>query len=238
MTDQATGNKARNVRAMFSRIAARYDLMNSLMTLGMHHRWRRIAARAASPEGGLVLDIGAGTGDLALTLVDAGATRVVAADFSETMLSEAHEKLAARRSGGATIRLVAADALRLPFAEATFDCATNGFVLRNVADLPATFAELYRVLRPGGRLSCLELTHAPGLIAPIFRPYFEHIVPLMGRLIAGDAAAYSYLPASVHPFPTPDRLAEMMRAAGFQDVRYHRLSVGVVCLHRGTKPKQ
>ncbi len=236
MAAGTTGDKARDVRAMFSRIAARYDLMNALMTLGMDGRWRRATARAARPAGGLALDIGTWTADLAVALAEAGATRVVAADFSERMLAEAHAKLDGTSHGALRLRLVGADALHLPFADNTFDCATNGFVLRNVADLSATFTELYRVLRPGGRLACLELTHAPRAVAPLFRPYFEHLVPLMGRAIAGDAAAYSYLPASVRPFPDAGHLSEIIASAGFGEVRYRRLSVGVVALHTATKP--
>ncbi len=231
-----TGDKARDVRAMFGRIAARYDLMNALMTLGMHKRWRRATARAVMPAGGQALDVGTGTADLALALANAGAARVTATDFSERMLAEAHAKLLASPLGFGHVRLVCADALRLPFADAIFDSATNGFVLRNVADLRTTFTELYRVLRPGGRLACLELTHAPRGVAPFFRPYFERIVPLMGRLIAGDAAAYTYLPASVRPFPNAEELSALIAAAGFIDVRYRRLGAGVVALHLAAKP--
>jgi len=183
----------------------------------------------------LALDAGTGTGDLALAALRAGAARVVAVDFSETMLLAARAKLRSRAARDA-VHLLAADAMRLPFAGAIFDCAVNGFVLRNVADLPATFAELYRVLKPGGRLACLELTHPPRLVAPIFRPYFEGIVPLMGRLVAGHPAAYRYLPASVHPFPDVERLASMLRTAGFVQVSYRRLGFGVVALHTATKP--
>jgi demethylmenaquinone methyltransferase/2-methoxy-6-polyprenyl-1,4-benzoquinol methylase len=236
VTAGPTGDKARDVRAMFGRIAARYDLMNALMTLGLDARWRRATARAALPAGGLALDVGTGTADLALALASAGARRVVATDFSERMLTEACQKLDGARHGADSIRLVCADALRLPFAAGAFDSATNGFVLRNVADLRAAFTELYRVLKAGGHLACLELTHPPRAVAPVFRPYFERVVPFMGRLIAGDAAAYTYLPASVRPFPDPEQLSALIAAAGFTDVRYRRLSVGVVCLHTATKP--
>jgi demethylmenaquinone methyltransferase/2-methoxy-6-polyprenyl-1,4-benzoquinol methylase len=236
MTEPQTNYRARDVRRMFGRIARRYDLMNAVMTFGQDGRWRRRAARLALSSGGpggrVALDIGAGTGDLARALAEAGAQRVVAADFSETMLLQAQRKLQAIES----IDLAAADALRLPFADAVFDCVTNGFLLRNVADLGATLRELRRVLRPGGRLVCLEITHPPARVDPLFRPYFEGIVPLLGWIIAGDAAAYRYLPASVRPFPDPDGLAAMLREAGFVDVSYRRLNIGVVALHTGLKP--
>lgn len=232
--DAPAREKATRVRAMFGRIAARYDLMNSVMTFGMHGRWRRTTARAARPAAGTALDVGTGTADLAIALVKAGARRAVGIDFSRPMLLQAAAKLRGRPAAG--VRLVAADALRLPFAADTFDCAVNGFVLRNVADLDATFAELLRVLKPGGRLACLELTQPPRWITPLFRPYFEALVPLAGRLVTGDAAAYRYLPDSVRPFPNAGRLSTMLRAAGFADVRYRRLGLGVVCVHSAVKP--
>jgi demethylmenaquinone methyltransferase / 2-methoxy-6-polyprenyl-1,4-benzoquinol methylase len=237
---------------MFGRIARRYDLMNALMTFGMDRKWRALTAEAALPKadgattepihGGslgqasplrrpVLLDAGAGTGDLSLALLREGAATVIAADFTEAMLFEAQRKLLSR-----SIRLVAADATALPFPDLYFDGVANGFLLRNVADLPAALREFYRVLKPGGRLACLEITHAPRGVAPIFRPYFEGIVPLLGRLVAGDAAAYTYLPASVRPFPKPDGLARLLRQAGFVDVSHRRLSIGVVCLHVASKP--
>jgi demethylmenaquinone methyltransferase/2-methoxy-6-polyprenyl-1,4-benzoquinol methylase len=232
---------------MFSRIARRYDLMNAVMTFGSDGRWRRLAATAALQSadrdqhtfratGPLALDIGAGTGDLALALVKAGAGRVVATDFSEAMLVEAKRKLEDPRRHAPAIDLLAGDALGLPYPTGTFDCVTNGFLLRNVADLPAALREFHRVLRPGGRLVCLEITPAPGFVTPLFRPYFEGLIPLLGRLVAGDRAAYTYLPASVRPFPVAERLAAMLGEAGFAEVTFRRLSFGVVCLHTGIKP--
>jgi demethylmenaquinone methyltransferase / 2-methoxy-6-polyprenyl-1,4-benzoquinol methylase len=251
MTTQ-TNARALAVRAMFGRIARRYDLMNALMTFGMDRKWRARTADAVLPQVDsaaakqlprgwpadasrlqrpVLLDAGAGTGDLALALIRRGAASVIAADLTEPMLLEAQKKLATDR-----IRLVAADATALPFPDASFDGVTNGFLLRNVADLPAVLREFSRVLKPGGRLACLEITHPPRSVAPIFRPYFEGIVPLLGRLVSGDAAAYAYLPASVRPFPKPDELVELLRQAGFSDVSYRRLSIGVVALHVATKP--
>ena len=232
-------DKATRVRAMFGRIVPRYDLMNRIMTGGLDRRWRRRTAAAVRPAGARALDLATGTGDLALALVDAGARLVVGADFTLGMLAAAQLKVAPdpqppdRPSG--RVVLCAGDALRLPFADDAFDCAVNGVLLRNVADLPRALAELHRVLAPGGRLGCLEITHPPTALRPFFRLYFDGLVPIMGRLIAGDAAAYRYLPDSLRPFPTADRLARMLAAVGFADVRYQRLGLGTVALHTGVK---
>ena len=228
-------NKAMRVRAMFGRIVPRYDLMNRIMTGGLDRRWRRRTAAAVRPAGARALDLATGTGDLALALIDAGARLVVGADFTLGMLAAAQAKVAPGARPPARILLCAGDALRLPFADESFDCAVNGFLLRNVADLPRTLAELHRVLAPGGRLACLEITHPPKALRPFFRLYFDGLVPIMGRLIAGDAAAYRYLPDSLRPFPTADRLARMLVAVGFEEVRYQRLGFGTVALHTGVK---
>jgi demethylmenaquinone methyltransferase/2-methoxy-6-polyprenyl-1,4-benzoquinol methylase len=185
--------KARFVRAMFSRIARRYDLMNGLMTLGMHHNWRRVAARQtiASPDGP-ALDLATGTGDLAIDLAEVHPHRtVVAADFSLGMLEVARDKLEGldeRRR----VRLLAADALALPFDTRTFACVTSAFLLRNLSDLEQGLREMRRVTRPGGRVVALEITQmrAPGFTA-LFRFYIHHIVPWIGQLVGGDREAYS-----------------------------------------------
>ncbi len=221
---------------MFGRIAHRYDLMNALMTFGMDSRWRAAAARAAQPAGGIALDLATGTGDLALALVGAGARRVAGVDFSLEMLARAQAKVAGSHDHQGRIGLLAGDALRLPFADEAFDCATNGFLLRNVVDLPATFSELWRVLKPGGRLVCLEITHPPAALAPLFRLYLEGAVPIVGGLVSGDPTAYRYLPASLRPFPDSRRLAELLRDAGFSDVHYRLLGLGTVALHVAIRP--
>jgi demethylmenaquinone methyltransferase/2-methoxy-6-polyprenyl-1,4-benzoquinol methylase len=228
-------DKARFVGAMFSRIARRYDLMNGLMTLGMHHSWRRAAAREtiAIPEGP-ALDLATGTGDLALELHERHPHRtIVGADFSLGMLAVAADKLAhadARRH----VTLVAADALALPFGDRTFACVTSAFLLRNLADLRKGLTEMRRVTRPGGRVVALEITQAtaPGF-APLFRLYFHHVVPVVGHLVSGDAEAYRYLPQSVDRFLTPDDLAQLMTSVGLRGVRYHRLGLGTVAVHSG-----
>jgi demethylmenaquinone methyltransferase / 2-methoxy-6-polyprenyl-1,4-benzoquinol methylase len=226
--------KGETVRAMFTRIAGRYDLMNSLMTGGRHHAWRRLtaAAVAAAPTG-LALDLATGTGDLALALRAAAPGRVVVgADFSEAMLRRARDKVQARDGTG--VRLLAADALALPFADATFACVTSAFLLRNLADLPAGLAEMRRVTRPGGLVAALEITR-PGLRGwdAAFGLYFNRVVPLIGAAVAGDRAAYTYLPRSVEQFVTPPELAALMSGAGLREVRYRRLALGTIALHVG-----
>jgi demethylmenaquinone methyltransferase/2-methoxy-6-polyprenyl-1,4-benzoquinol methylase len=228
-------SKAEGVRAMFTRIAGRYDLMNSLMTGGRHHAWRRLTAAAvAGAPAGLALDLATGTGDLALAVRAAARGRVVVgADFSEAMLRHARAKLRARGERG--VRLLAADALALPFADKTFACVTSAFLLRNLADLAAGLAEMRRVTRPGGLVAALEITRpgVPGWDAA-FGLYFNRLVPLIGAAVAGDRAAYTYLPQSVERFVTPRQLAQLMETAGLRDVRYRRLALGTIAVHVGT----
>jgi demethylmenaquinone methyltransferase/2-methoxy-6-polyprenyl-1,4-benzoquinol methylase len=213
------------VRTMFDRIAPVYDPMNRLMTMGLDVRWRRLAAEAAVREGDRVLDAACGTGDLAIADRRAGAARVTGLDFSEQMLARARRK--------APLEWVRGDMLALPFAEGTFDAATVGFGVRNVADLPLALSELHRVLRPGGRLAILEITQPRGVMKVFFGVWFDRIVPLVGRLLPRGGEAYAYLPASVKRFPTADELAALLRAAGFADVRYRLLGGSIVALHTG-----
>ena len=225
---------ARAVREMFTRIARRYDVMNSLMTGGRHHAWRRLAANAvvAAPPGP-ILDLATGTGDLALAVRAARqASTVVAADFSEAMLREARSKLVRRRE--ARVRLLAADALALPFRDRTFAAVTSAFLVRNLADLARGLAEMRRVAVPGGLVVTLDITRprVPGWDR-IFGVYFRRIVPLIGALVAGDRAAYTYLPQSVERFASPPGLADAMRRAGLRDVRYRRVGLGTIALHVG-----
>jgi demethylmenaquinone methyltransferase/2-methoxy-6-polyprenyl-1,4-benzoquinol methylase len=228
-------SKSEGVRAMFTRIAGRYDLMNSLMTGGRHHAWRRLTAAAvAGAPAGLALDLATGTGDLALAVRAAAPGRVVVgADFSEAMLQHARAKLRARGERGVT--LLAADALALPFADQTFACVTSAFLLRNLADLAGGLEEMRRVTRPGGLVAALEITRpgVPGWDAA-FGLYFNRLVPLIGAAVAGDRAAYTYLPQSVERFVTPRQLAQMMDKAGLHDVRYRRLALGTIAVHVGT----
>ncbi len=213
------------VRTMFDRIAPVYDVMNRVMTMGLDMRWRRLAARSVVREGDRVLDAACGTGDLAVASLRAGAARVTGLDFSERMLERARRK-------APHAEWVRGDMLALPFADGTFDVATVGFGVRNVADLPLALRELRRVLRPGGRVAVLEITRPRGPLKLFYSLWFDRIVPLLGRLLPGGEA-YSYLPASVKRFPGADELAGMMREAGFSDVRYRLLAGTIVALHTG-----
>jgi demethylmenaquinone methyltransferase/2-methoxy-6-polyprenyl-1,4-benzoquinol methylase len=214
------------VRTMFDRIAPVYDLMNRVMTAGLDGRWRRLTAGAAVRPGDRVLDACCGTGDLALADEHAGGL-VVGLDFSERMLERARRK-------SASIEWVHGDLLELPFEDASFDAATVGFGVRNVADLERSLGELRRVLRPGGRLGILEITTPRGFLRPFYRLWFDKIVPLLvGRALRGGSA-YSYLPASVRRFPGPEELAALLERAGFRDVSFRLLAGGIVALHVGT----
>ena len=222
---------AATVRRMFSRIVPRYDLMNALMTFGLDRRWRRLAAAAALPTADeRALDLACGTGDLAITLASTGAARVVAVDFCVEMIEVACQKAATLPSG--RVEFVVGDGLSLPFADGAFESVTIGFGLRNFADVPAGLAEIARVIRPGGRLVCLEMTHPPFRpLNLLFRPYLHWIVPVLGGFVSGDFAAYRYLPRSVDRFPDAPALADLLRAAGFADVAYRYLGLGAVALH-------
>jgi demethylmenaquinone methyltransferase/2-methoxy-6-polyprenyl-1,4-benzoquinol methylase len=223
------------VRAMFDRIAGLYDRMNSVMTAGLHHQWRRRAADlAALSPGDRALDVATGTGDLALELAArvGQAGQVVAGDFSERMLELARAKAAAH--GAATVRFEPANALALPYPADHFDAATVGFGARNFSDLERGLSEMVRVVRPGGRVVVLEITtpRRPPL-STFFELWFDRIVPALGRL-AGDAQAYSYLPDSVRRFPGPEELAAVLWGAGLRDVRYVLTAGGIIALHAGT----
>jgi demethylmenaquinone methyltransferase/2-methoxy-6-polyprenyl-1,4-benzoquinol methylase len=224
--------RARQIQTMFGRIVPRYDAMNRLMSFGMDGRWRRLAAQAARPRGGRVLDLGAGTGDLSRELVRAGAASVIGGDFTADMVAAASRRYALQPAYQWTV----SDVTRLPFAAATFDAVTNGFLLRNVVDLPAGIAEMARVLRPGGRLVCLDMTHVPGgPFAIPYRLYFNHVMPWIAGILSGDRAAYRYLSKSLAGFPDADGLAEILRDAGLHGVAYRRLGFGSVALHVGVK---
>jgi demethylmenaquinone methyltransferase/2-methoxy-6-polyprenyl-1,4-benzoquinol methylase len=216
---------ADSVRRMFDRIAPVYDAMNRVMTAGLDRRWRRATVAATVRQGDRVLDACCGTGDLAVAALRAGAREVVGLDFSEAMLERARRKEPA-------IEWVRGDVLALPFPDASFDAVTVGFGVRNVEDLEAGLRELRRVLRTGGRLGVLEITTPRGVLAPFYRVWFDRVVPLLGRLLPGGAA-YTYLPASVRRFPTPQALTAALEQIGFRDVRFRLFAGGIVALHVG-----
>jgi demethylmenaquinone methyltransferase / 2-methoxy-6-polyprenyl-1,4-benzoquinol methylase len=214
------------VRSMFDRIAPVYDVMNRAMTMGLDRKWRRLTAEAVVGPGDRVLDACCGTGDLALADARAGG-RVTGVDFSEEMLARAERK-------APEFQWVQADAAALPFDDESFEVVTVGFGIRNLADLEAGLRELARVLVPGGRLGCLEITRPRGVLRPFFRLWFDGLVPVAGRFLRGGAA-YSYLPASVRRFPGPEDLASAMHRAGFTDVGWRLLGGGIVALHVGRR---
>jgi demethylmenaquinone methyltransferase / 2-methoxy-6-polyprenyl-1,4-benzoquinol methylase len=214
------------VRSMFDRIAPVYDVMNRAMTMGLDRKWRRLTAEAVVRPGDRVLDACCGTGDLALADARAGG-RVTGVDFSEEMLARAERK-------APEFQWVQADAAALPFDDKSFEVVTVGFGIRNLADLEAGLRELARVLVPGGRLGCLEITRPRGVLRPFFRLWFDGLVPVAGRFLRGGAA-YSYLPASVRRFPGSEDLADAMHRAGFTDVGWRLLGGGIVALHVGRR---
>jgi demethylmenaquinone methyltransferase/2-methoxy-6-polyprenyl-1,4-benzoquinol methylase len=227
---------AGQVNRMFDRVAGRYDALNSVMTAGLHHRWReRAGDRAELRPGESALDICCGTGDLTLELAGrvAPGGHVVGCDFSEPMLDLAREK--ARERGAEGVRFEWADALSLPYDAGRFDAVTVGFGIRNLADLERGLAEMARVLRPGGRLVVLEITQPtrPPL-STFFSLWFDRIVPLLGSF-SDDSEAYTYLPESVRSFPGPSRLAELMHDAGIERVRWTVLAGGIIAIHSGIR---
>jgi len=221
---------AERVSTIFTRIAWRYDLMNRLMTFGQDQHWRRMAAqKAALKPTDLVLDVGAGTGDLSLAVLRVEpAACIISADFNPRMLAGAHAK--------ALQRLVTADALGVPFGDATFDVIVSGFLVRNVSNLDRALAEMKRVMRPGGRLVVLDTTRPRrNLLLPFIRFYLRAVIPLLGTLVTGDREAYRYLPSSTEGFLSADELAEKLRIAGFDAVGYHRLMFGTAAIHWGRR---
>lgn len=223
------------VRDMFDSIARRYDLMNTVMTAGMHHRWRRLGVEAANLKpGGSALDVCCGTGDFAFALQDAVGPggSVTGVDFSPRMLEVARRKA---EKAGVAVRFLAGDATALEFPDDSFDAATVGFGIRNVSDIGGVLAEMARAVRPGGRVVCLEITQpSKQPFRSFYSIWFDRVVPVVGRLVSRDGGAYSYLPSSVKRFPPAPRLAGMMQEAGLRNVSFRLLAGGIIALHRGT----
>jgi len=224
---------------MFDAIAGRYDLLNHLLSAGIDRGWRQRAIGSLRLTGTeRVLDLCTGTADLALAARSAspGARRVVGIDFAGAMLRVGRQKIAARGASGA-VSLVQGDATRLPAADASADAVTIGFGIRNVEHTAAACAEIYRVLRPGGRLAILEFAIPTSrLVRGAYLAYFNNVLPRIGRLVSRHTAAYAYLPESVGAFATPDEFAGMLRQAGFSRVEARPLTLGIVVLYCAAKP--
>jgi demethylmenaquinone methyltransferase / 2-methoxy-6-polyprenyl-1,4-benzoquinol methylase len=232
---------SRKVREMFTRIAPRYDLLNHLLSGQMDKRWRARAARELRPilerPGARVLDLCCGTGDLAFSLARKANAKIIGADFSHTMLVRARAKAIEEANGSVPMPFFEADALNLPFADASFDLVTTAFGFRNLANYEAGLREIRRVLKAGGTLAILEFTEpAPGFIGDAYRFYCQKVLPKIGGLISGDPAAYAYLPKSVARFFHPHELAGLMGEVGYSNVRFILMMLNSVALHIAVKP--
>jgi len=231
-------DKAKRVRAVFDSVVGRYDLMNDLMSLGVHRLWKQFALSLTGLKAGQrALDVAGGTGDLAAGLLrQVGKSgQVVLSDVNRHMLEAGRDRLLDRGFAG-NLHCLVADAERLPFRDDCFDCVTIGFGLRNVTDKAAALCSMRRVLKPGGQLLVLEFSKpvAPGL-KPLYDAYSFKVLPVLGRLVAKDAASYRYLAQSIRMHPDQEALLHMLEDAGFAAARYHNLSGGIVALHRGYK---
>lgn len=221
-----------SVRAMFANIAERYDLLNRLVSLGMDRSWRRKAVAGLGLEGNeRVADLGCGSGDLALEILSQDPDcQIIASDFTIEMIQVARRRPEAKR-----IHWLVADAQALPFAPQSFSAVVSGFLLRNVPDLPLTLAEQARILQPNSKFAALDTTPPPsGPLRPLINFYFRRVIPFLGKWLAGDQAAYVYLPQSTQKFLEAEELANQIRAAGFASLRYQKLMLGSIAIHWAT----
>jgi len=234
----AWSEKAERVRSVFASVAGKYDVMNDLMSFGVHRLWKQFTLSLTGLRPGQhALDVAGGTGDLARGMLKQVGKegRVVLSDINLKMLEVGRDRLLDAGHVG-NVEFIVADAERLPFDDASFDCLTIGFGLRNVTDKAAALRSMYRVLKPGGQLLVLEFSTpvAPGL-KPLYDAYSFQVLPLLGRLVAHDAASYRYLAESIRLHPNQEAMLEMLNNAGFSQARYHNLTGGIVALHRGYK---
>lgn len=227
-----------DVQQMFDTIVPRYDLMNHIMTFGMDFRWRKMMARHASKlqngeASDFVVDVACGTGDVAFEVERIGVPLVTGLDYSSGMITEAKRKAEKR---GSEINFIEGDAMQMPFRDGAASAATISFGMRNLPDYAAGVKEMARIVKPGGKVICLEATpyHRPILKIP-FNFYFNQVLPIIGKLLTGEYEAYKYLPDSVKHFPNPDELADVFRDAGLVDVTYSLLGFGSVAMHVGVK---
>ena len=233
-----TSEQARHVREMFATIAARYDLLNHLLSGNIDRRWRRLVAQSLNGtlanRNARVLDVACGTGDLSITLCESGKARILSLDFCRPMLNIAAAKAS---KSGVSLPFVEADALELPFADRSFEAVTIAFGLRNLTSVELGIKELLRVLKPGGRVAVLEFSKPrTPLLRLLFGVYFTRLLPWLGGLISGSKSAYQYLPDSVARFPDQNELSNLMTQAGFEDVSFRNLTGGIAALHLGTRP--
>jgi demethylmenaquinone methyltransferase/2-methoxy-6-polyprenyl-1,4-benzoquinol methylase len=229
---------SQSVREMFATIAARYDLLNHLLSGNIDRKWRRLVAKnvftSLPGTNRRILDVACGTGDLSLTLHEAGEGQIVGIDFCRPMLNIA---VAKALKHGFQIPFIEGDALDLPFRDRSFDGATIAFGLRNLSSVEAGFKELFRILRPGGRVVVLEFSRPrTPILRSLFSIYFTNVLPVFGGLISGSRSAYEYLPQSVSRFPGQEELASMMKVVGFEEVTFQNLTGGIAALHLGTRP--
>jgi demethylmenaquinone methyltransferase/2-methoxy-6-polyprenyl-1,4-benzoquinol methylase len=229
--------KAKRVRGVFDSVAGDYDLMNDVMSFGIHRLWKRLAVEMANIQPGQkVLDLAGGTGDLVMLMAPKVGPqgRVVLSDINNAMIRTGRARLLDRGIGG-NVEYLQADAERLPFPDQCFDCITMAFGLRNVTRKQTALESMYRILKPGGRVLILEFSRPTALLRPAYDFYSFSILPRLGRLIAGDAASYRYLAESIRMHPDQTALLGMLEAAGFEACDYHNLTGGIVAIHRGYK---
>lgn len=235
----ARGDKARRVANVFHSVASRYDIMNDVMSIGLHRVWKRVAIElCAIRPGNTVLDLAGGTGDLSFQFSKRVGSlgKVVLSDINSSMLNEGRQNLL-DKGVNHTVAFAQLDAQSLPFSDATFDCVAIAFGLRNVTDKDLALHSIFKVLKPGGRLMVLEFSKvSQPLLAKLYHHYSFHVLPLMGKLIAGDSGSYRYLAESIRLHPDQGSLLTMIEAAGFFDVQYYNMTGGVVAIHKAIKP--